>query len=342
LHRDLKPSNILLDGEGQPLVTDFGLAKVFTSDSQTTATGVIAGTPSYMAPEQASGRRAAVGNAADVYSLGAILYELLTGAPPFRAETPLDTLMEVLSGNPAMPRKLNPRVPRGLELICVKCLSKEPAERYASAAALADDLERFARGEPLEARPPSLPQRFLGWTRRQPALVSRLGGLGVFYLIESVNYHLGVVDSDFHYSVSLVMLLWAAASIACQQLVENRRWSFSARYAWGFLDSLALLTVLLIADGAASSLVIGYPLIIVGSALWFRVRFVWFITVLSLLSYGLLVIDFYYFRPRLQELIYAGFDRHVVFLIGLLLLGTIVSYLVGRLRILSSFHGRPL
>lgn len=342
LHRDLKPSNILLDAEGQPFVTDFGLAKVFAPDSETTATGIIAGTPSYMAPEQASGRRAEVGPATDVYSLGAILYELLTGAPPFRAKTALDTLMEVLSCDPAMPRSLNPRIPRGLELICLKCLAKEPGERYTSAAALADDLDRFARGEVLEARPPTLARRFWGWTRRQPALASRLGALGLFYGIEMFNYFTGVVDRDFHGKVSLVVGLWAAASIACQQLLDNRRWSFPARFVWGTLDSLALLTVLLIADGAASSLVIGYPLIIVGSALWFRVRFVWFMTLLSLLSYGVLVIDFYFRRPELHKVMDAGYNRHVIFAIGLLILGVIVSYLVQRLRILSSFYGQPL
>ncbi len=342
LHRDLKPSNILLDVEGQPFVTDFGLAKVFAPDSETTATGIIAGTPSYMAPEQASGRRAEVGPATDVYSLGAILYELLTGVPPFRAETALDTLMEVLGSDPAMPRKLNPRIPRGLELICLKCLAKEPGKRYTSAAALADDLDRFARGEVLEVRPPTLARRFWGWTRRQPALASRLGALGLFYGIETVNYFTGVVDRDFHGQVSLVVGLWVAASIACQQLLDNRRWSFPARYAWGALDSLALLAVLLIADGAASSLVIGYPLIIAGSALWFRVRFVWFMTLLSLLSYGVLVIDFYFRRPELQKMMDAGYNRHVIFAVGLLILGAIVSYLVQRLRILSSFYGQPL
>jgi len=342
LHRDLKPSNILLDADERPFVTDFGLAKVFAPDSEATATGVIAGTPSYMAPEQASGRRAAVGPTTDVYSLGAILYELLTGVPPFRAETALDTLMAVLGSDPAMPRTLNPRVPRGLELICLKCLAKEPGERYASASALADELDRFARGEVLAVRPPTLARRFWGWTRREPALASRLGALGLFYGIETINYLTGTVDRDFHGPVSLVVGLWAAASIACQQLLNNRRWSFPARYAWGTLDSLALLTVLLIGNGAASSLVIGYPLIIAGSALWFRVRFVWFMTLLSLLSYGVLVIDFYYCRPELHERMYSGIDRHVIFAVALLMLGAIVSYLVQRLRILSSFYGQPL
>ncbi len=342
VHRDLKPSNILLDSDDQPYVTDFGLAKVFTGGSDMTATGVIAGTPSYMAPEQASGHRASIGPATDVYSLGAILYELLTGMPPFRAETPLDTLMEVLSNDPTMPRKLNARIPRGLELICLKCLAKEPDERYASAAALADDLDRFARGEVLAVRPPTPLQRFWGWTRRQPALASRLGALGLFYLVETVNYFTGMVDRQFHGPVSLVVCLWVLASIICQQLLESRRWSFPARYVWGTLDSTALLIVLLLGYGAASSLVVGYPLIIVASGLWFRVRFVGFMTVLSLLSYSVLIVDFYYWRPEIHEGMYAGFDRHVIFGLSLILIGAIVAYLVRQVRILSNFYGRPV
>ncbi len=187
VHRDLKPSNILLDGEGEPYVTDFGLAKIFVPGAELTATGVIAGTPSYMAPEQASGHGVEVGPAADVYSLGAILYELLTGQPPFHEENPLDTLWDALGREPELPRRLNPHVPRGLELICLKCLAKSPEGRYASAAALAEDLERFARHEPLAVRPPHLGQRLVAWTRRQPALASRLAALGVFYAVELVN-----------------------------------------------------------------------------------------------------------------------------------------------------------
>jgi serine/threonine protein kinase len=151
LHRDLKPGNILIDKNDQPLITDFGLAKRFTLDTGITQTGAILGTPSYMAPEQASGCKE-LGPTCDVYGLGALLYEVLTGRPPFRAEAPLDTLMQVLEVEPAPPGMLNPRVDQDLETICLKCLRKTPADRYASAATLADDLDRYLAGDSIEAR----------------------------------------------------------------------------------------------------------------------------------------------------------------------------------------------
>jgi serine/threonine-protein kinase len=344
VHRDLKPSNVLLDADGNPYLTDFGLAKAFLeNDSRRTATGVIAGTPSYMAPEQASGRNEDIGPAADIYSLGAILYELLTGQPPFAAENPLDVLLDVLSGDPLLPRRINPKIPRPLELICLKCLSKSPADRYESAEALADDLDRFARGEPPLVRPPSRSQRVWSWMRRQPALASRLVGLGLFWFVEWINFGLGVVDPKFHWASSAVIVVWMTASFACQQILERRPWSLPARFAWGTLDSLLLLVVLLfIADGAASPLIMGFPLVIVASGLWFRVRYVWFMTGLSLISYGILIADFYYRRPELSQLVSARFDRHVVFIVSLIVLALIVAYLVQRVRMLSSFYGQKL
>jgi len=173
LHRDLKPSNVLLDECGEPLVTDFGLAKQIETDSGLTLSGAVLGTPAYMAPEQAAGQKNLT-TAADVYSLGAIFYELLAGQPPFRAGTALETLRQVVADEPVRPNVLNRRVERDLETICLKCLRKDPARRYSSAEALADDLERWRRHEPVQARPIGAWERGFKWARRHAALTAFL------------------------------------------------------------------------------------------------------------------------------------------------------------------------
>jgi WD40 repeat protein/tRNA A-37 threonylcarbamoyl transferase component Bud32 len=176
IHRDLKPANVLLAEDGSPKITDFGLARKLDEAGQTN-TGAVMGTPSYMAPEQAAGRGKEVGPAADIYALGAVLYECLTGRPPFRAATALDTIQQVVADEPVAPRVLSPRVPRDLETICLKCLRKEPAKRYASAADLADDLERFLDGVPVRARRAGAAERAWKWCRRRPAAAALLATL---------------------------------------------------------------------------------------------------------------------------------------------------------------------
>jgi serine/threonine-protein kinase len=185
LHRDIKPSNILVDMDGQPLVTDFGLAKRVTADQSLTRSGAILGTPSYLAPEQAAGNRGAVSPATDVYSLGAVLYQLLTGRPPFQAATPLDTIMLVLEQDPLPPRLLNPRADRELELIALRCLQKPTDMRYASAAALAEDLEAYLRGEPISARSGKFSAVLARWFR-ETHHVSVLENWGLLWMWHAV------------------------------------------------------------------------------------------------------------------------------------------------------------
>jgi thiol-disulfide isomerase/thioredoxin/tRNA A-37 threonylcarbamoyl transferase component Bud32 len=202
LHRDLKPGNILLDAQGQPHLTDFGLAKHLGGCSGDTRSGAILGTPGYMAPEQAAACKD-LSTAADVYGLGAILYHLLTGRPPFEAATPLDTLLKALEQEPVHPRSLNVRIDRDLEIICLSCLAKEPQRRYASAEALARDLERYLAGEPIRARPVSTRERLLKWVRRRPAAAALLAvsALALITLVlsgwwYSVHLHAALHDAD--------------------------------------------------------------------------------------------------------------------------------------------------
>jgi eukaryotic-like serine/threonine-protein kinase len=177
LHRDLKPSNVLLDAQDQPRITDFGLAKRMGEDSGTTLSGQVLGTPSYLPPEQASNHRGTVGPQSDVYSLGAVLYHLVTGRPPFLSDSVPDTLAQVLDDEPVSPRLLNRALSKDLETICLKCLEKEPPRRYASAQALAEDLDRWLKGEPILARPVTRVERMTKWAKRKPVVAALTGAV---------------------------------------------------------------------------------------------------------------------------------------------------------------------
>ena len=179
IHRDLKPANVLIDQNDEPQVTDFGLAKFLQGEAGSTLSGTVMGSPSYMPPEQASGDTRRVGAQSDVYGLGAVLYELLCGRPPFRADSTMETLRQVMEKDPVAPRLQNPKVPRDLETICLKCLEKSPGRRYSTALQVAEELARFQNDEPIFASPVSAPARLWRWCRRKPALAA----VGAFALL---------------------------------------------------------------------------------------------------------------------------------------------------------------
>ena len=195
IHRDIKPSNILIHSQGRPRVTDFGLAKR-AGGSELTETGQILGSPSYMPPEQACGHVRAIGPASDVYALGAVLYAVLTGRPPFQAATRLETLKQVIEREPVPLRQLNAAVPRDLETIVLKCLEKSVPRRYASAQALADDLRRYLEGRPILARPVGRWERAWRWCRRQPVVAGLSAAAVLLVVLVAVTSTVGYVSTS--------------------------------------------------------------------------------------------------------------------------------------------------
>ncbi len=334
VHRDLKPSNILIDDQGEPCITDFGLAKMLASDGPATRSGAIVGTPSYMSPEQAGGKRGRVGPLSDVYSLGAILYELLSGQPPFEAESPLDTLVQVIESEPQPLLRQRHDIPRSLEQICMRCLEKTPEQRYHSAAALADDLERFLRGEPVEARRLSPWQRLRRLARREPALVSRLATLALCALFTQLDRMLfGRIEPILSQKIVIVIGLGVLASLMFQALLKSARWSALARLAWTTADMILFSTLMVFSDALASPLVAGYFLLVATAGLWFRERLVWYATALAATSYLLISLV-----QRASPTATRSLVEGSLVLLGLVVAGFVVAYQVKRVRALSSYY----
>jgi len=223
LHRDLKPSNILIDTSDQPRITDFGLAKRLGGDSDLTLTGQVLGSPNFISPEQAEGRSDAIGPPSDVYSLGALLYHLLTRQPPFQADTLTTLLRQVLEAEPVPPCSLNPSIPNDLETVCLKCLEKEPARRYPTAQALADDLGRFLRAEPVRARPIGAAGKSWRWCRRQPVRAGLIAGLAVAVMlgIAGISWQWRRAERERSTALDNEALAWRQAYASDINLVQR-------------------------------------------------------------------------------------------------------------------------
>jgi serine/threonine-protein kinase len=232
IHRDLKPGNILLTKDGQPKISDFGLAKWTQREGRdgilsVTQTGEILGTPNYMAPEQAGGMIRQVGPASDVFALGAILYEMLTGRPPFAADTPWHVLNRVMHDEPVAPTQAQPRLPRDLETICLTCLEKNQERRYASAETLANDLQAFLAGDPIQARPPTALERIGRWARRRPttAALVAVAVVGLCGLVLGVSQE-NALAAGAVAAVSLLLAAWwygARLKAALRELADEHR-----------------------------------------------------------------------------------------------------------------------
>ena len=352
LHCDLKPSNVLIDSQGKPYITDFGLARRTGEDSSLSVSGAILGTPSYMAPEQATGSRASLGPATDVYGLGAILYELLTGRPPFRTPTIMETVVQVLERDPAPPRELRPEIPRELESICLKCLEKSPKERYPSADAMAQELDNYLQGNGIAST--GILSKLRRWNRREPELVARLGGLGLMAIMTQTNYYISPhPDPRLHWTIQGVLGFWALLSILFQMLLRTGFWSDRVRVLWSAADILCLTIELKLLErvGPASdfsgslvhvetTLLVGYPLLIAASGLWWRLNLVWITTTMTMIAYGWIYIDatLSWREGRFTWRECPDLVHPNIFLAGLLLTGYVVLRQVKRILALSRYY----
>jgi len=341
VHRDLKPANILLDQDQRPLVTDFGLALVTGDEATATTAGAIVGTPAYMSPEQASGQIEELSQRSDIFSLGVMLYELITGRSPFGANNPLDTLVRVLEVDPEPPTKLEPWLSRELENVCLKCLEKDPQKRYGTAEELADDLERYLRRENVQARPAGFILRLRRWGRRQPVLVTHLVGLGLSAGINQVGYLTGgdAENPGVHLRVMSILVCWMAVSLLFQRLLRSQRWQSAVHFVWCAADAALLTAVLAQNSVPPGPILVGYPLLIAASGLFFRVRLVWFMTLSCVVGYAILL------GVRRQMFADAAvveppWQYPIIFAVVLAVMGIVVAYQVFRVRVLSRYYRR--
>jgi serine/threonine-protein kinase len=359
IHCDLKPENILMDRAGRPVVADFGLTMLLGDGLHTAAERGICGTFPYLAPEQIDSRFGAIGEASDLYSLGMIFFQLLTGKLPFPARPTSTAILSILNREPPSPSRLRAGIPPYLEHICLKCLKKNPSERYRSAADLAGALVAFREGGP-PPDPPNIPvQRLLHWARSEPALASRLAVIVACssilwsYRLVVGRYaplppdhwlnrliHSGMIripgppEAILVYANQVIWIAWGLASWAFQRQLNRRPREGGIHLGWRVVDVTALVLLIELDDALMSPLTVAFAVLIVASAFWDSASQILQTTMLSMVGYGLLVLAYIKFHPD-QDRPY----RHLHYLVGLALLGVMLAYQANRTRALARICG---
>jgi serine/threonine-protein kinase len=336
VHRDLKASNVLIDGSGAPRVTDFGMALVRGVVEPSGVDGIV-GTPGSVAPEQIAAELGPVDARSDVWALGALLFRLTTGRHPVPGASVVELALATVQRAPLPLRQVRPDAPAVLDAIAARCLRRRPERRYATARQLADDLERFLRGEPTRATPAGVGLRLLAVAHRRPALSTHLGALLALGIVSVVDHFaLGGSDARFFWSSLALMVGLVGASFWLDAVIRRRRKSIVARSAWAVLDALVLTAAIALGDGPSSGLVQVYPLLVAAAAFWGHERIVLVTAAATMLMYGGLV--------AWAEASASPFVRpvsgYVLVLVTQALIGVVVGHDVQRGRRLAEFARR--